>query len=384
MIGSVTFSQPPVQYCLSEKVPEQRCELNFSLTFAIIVVLSNLVKVVCMFLTLWRHDVLALITIGDAIESFLDRPDNFTKGFCIYSDRLVRLLLEWEHKAQAGSKMNFLPIIDVTRETFLDDPESRKWRPQKRRWWSAVPTVRWVASGLLYAILTFIATIAYVTIASHGIKSDWDNLRKEGLGSPVGNNIIGMNHSLFITVIIANLPQVVLSYIYVLFNSLYTCMLAGHEWTQFAKYRKTLRVTSPVGAQRSTYWLQLPYRYSLPLVILSSLLAWLASQSLFLVKIEVMGFNNGKRAVQADKSVLIGTLIMLGAILLGLRKYTSDMPIASISSGAISAACHRPDDDPDAAVLPLQWGVVSKTDGLGHCCFSSQLVTPPIPGHLYV
>lgn len=203
-----------------------------------------------------------------------------------------------------------------------------------------------------------------------------------------------------ITVIVANTPQVILSYVYIVFNSLYTCMVAGHEWTQFANHRKTLRVTSPVGAQRSTFWLQLPYRYSLPLVVLSSLLAWLASQSLFLVKIDVLDHNDtdGTRIVQPEKSILscgfspgaivlaiiVGTLIMLGAVLLGLRNYASEMPIASTGSAAISAACHASEDDRDAAVLPLKWGVVSKKDGVGHCCFSSKLVAPPIPGHMYM
>ncbi|KAI4176723.1 MAG: hypothetical protein LQ346_007820 [Caloplaca aetnensis] len=212
-----------------------------------------------------------------------------------------------------------------------------------------------------------------------------------------------MDKSLLATVIIANIPQTILSYVYILFNSLYTCMLAGHEWTQFAKHRKTLRVTSPVGAQRSTFWLQLPYRYSLPLVTCSSLLAWLASQSLFLVKIEVLEHDgpSGPRVVRPDKSVLscgfcpgaiilaiiVGTLIMLGAVVLGLRQYTSDMPIVSTSSAAISAACHRDSDDPDdpdASVLPLKWGLVSKRNGIGHCCFSSKPVIPLVLGRLYV
>ena len=34
-------------------------------------------------------------------------------------------------------------------------------------------------------------------------------------------------------------------------------------------------------------------------------------------------------------------------------------------------------------MLPVQWGVVSVKDGVGHCSFSSKLVGPPVPGSRY-
>lgn len=245
-----------------------------------------------------------------------------------------------------------------------------------------------------YIVLLVIGIVSCFA-ALKGSSAGWSSLRNMGIGNAVGNNISPMSNSMLVTVIIANIPQAILSYVYILFNSLYTCMVAGHEWTQLTKHRKTLRVTSPVGAQRSTFWLQLPYRYSLPLLTMTSLLAWLASQSLFVVKIDVL---DNDRIVRSDKSILscgfspgaivlamiVVTLIMLGAVLLGLRKYTSEMPIASTGSAAISAACHRLEDDPDAAVLPLKWGVASKKDGIGHCCFSSKPVAPPKAGQMYV
>ncbi|KAL8727294.1 MAG: hypothetical protein Q9181_005758 [Wetmoreana brouardii] len=383
-----------VQYCLSEEVPEQ-CQLNFSLLFAVVVVISNFVKVVCMFLILWRHDKSALITIGDAIGSFLDHPDPHTRGLCILPPHLIQLLLERRQGGSQGAPgSGFAPAIVTTKNDFLNDPKSRQWRPGVRRWWHAVAISRWLLCSFLYLVMFLIAIIFYFE-GLHGQSTGWSSLSHFGIGDVVGNNIITMNNSMFATVIIANLPQVIISYIYVLFNSLYTCMVVGREWTQFATNRKTLRVSSPVGAQRSTYWLQLPYRYSVPLIISSSLLAWLASQSLFMVKINVL--DDYTRTVQADKSILscgyspgaivlaiiVGTLIMLGAALLGLRTYTPGMPLAATCSAAISAACHAPEDDPDAAVLPVQWGVVSVKDGIGHCCFSSKLVAPPIPGQMY-
>lgn len=390
----------PLQYCLSERVPEQ-CELDFNVQFAILVIISNLAKVICMFLVVWRHDESTLITIGDAIQSFMNRPDPHTKGFCTVPDHLLEVLIRWASRAPQA--MDALAPhdadINLMQKKFMDEPRFREWRPPSRRWWSAPAISRWVLCVLLYISLFAGAMSAYFT-STGGHPDSWSALRSAGLGTPVGNNILNMNSSMFITVIIANLPNVILSYVYILFNSLFTCMVAGHEWTQFARHRRTLRVTSPVGRQRSTYWLQLPYRYSFPLVVLSSLLAWLASQSLFLVRINVLDHNttDGARVVQSDKSILscgysigaivlaiiVGTLIMLGALLLGLRKYSSDMPIASTSSAAISAACHAMDGDVDAAVLPLKWGVASQEGEVGHCCFSSRVVAPPVPGVIYM
>ena len=70
------------------------------------------------------------------------------------------------------------------------------------------------------------------------------------------------------------------------------------------------------------------------------------------------------------------------------------MPLAGSCSAAISAACHQPSNDPDAAEKPLLWGVPddclsadhgdTRTDtGVGRCCFTSLPALPPKQGHAY-
>ena len=66
--------------------------------------------------------------------------------------------------------------------------------------------------------------------------------------------------------------------------------------------------------------------------------------------------------------------MLLAVIATGFRKLKSEMPVASSCSFALAAATHRPEDDHDAAVLPVKWGEIP-TDGsedVGHCCFTSQ------------
>ena len=89
------------------------------------------------------------------------------------------------------------------------------------------------------------------------------------------------------SVLVANMPQLILSFAYFTYNALFTSMLAGLEWSQMAWQKKSLRVSQkPQGEQRSSYFLQLPYRYAIPLSGCSAVMHWLTSQSIFLIAVE--------------------------------------------------------------------------------------------------
>lgn len=55
------------------------------------------------------------------------------------------------------------------------------------------------------------------------------------------------------------------------------------EWSVMSTRYKALRVTNPQGQQSSTYFLQLPYRYSVPILITSILLHWVLSGCIYLL-----------------------------------------------------------------------------------------------------
>lgn len=52
-------------------------------------------------------------------------------------------------------------------------------------------------------------------------------------------------------------------------------------------------VTYPKGQQRSTYYLQLPYRYVIPLMILLVAMHFLTSQSIFLARLQYWDWTGG-------------------------------------------------------------------------------------------
>jgi hypothetical protein len=191
-------------------------------------------------------------------------------------------------------------------------------------------------------------------------------------------------------------------------------MLLGYEWSTYAHHRKGLRVSrAAAGSQRSTYFLQLPYRFALPLMALSGILHWLVSQSIFLVAIDVYDWD-GARGMARDpwiylpsveiqngwKScgyspiailnvVILGALMVAGIIGFGFVPFRRGMNLVGSCSVAISAACHlrgiEEGDGYAAAMGKLRWGDVGggDEDGVGHCAFSTKDVVGPTVGKMY-
>jgi hypothetical protein len=82
-------------------------------------------------------------------------------------------------------------------------------------------------------------------------------------------------------VIIANLPQVALSVAYLAYNGLFTRMLSEREWSHLSLKFQPLRVSRPKGLQKESYRLQLPMRWSIPLMVTSGVLHWLISNCIY-------------------------------------------------------------------------------------------------------
>lgn len=159
------------------------------------------------------------------------------------------------------------------------------------------------------------------------------------------------------SVLVANSPQLALSFLYFAVNTVLTSMSSANEWSHFSvkfaeKHQpKLLRTSNPVGQQRATHFLQLPFRFAIPLVAVAILLHWLISQSIFLVvvasynadgslsspfRIATCGFSPISMIF-----VMIGGIVMLLCLLgISMIKLDGTVPIVSSCSAAISAACH--------------------------------------------
>ncbi|KAJ5726248.1 uncharacterized protein N7483_007605 [Penicillium malachiteum] len=210
--------------------------------------------------------------------------------------------------------------------------------------------------------------------------------------------------------VLANTPQVAITFTYFWYNHVLTNMLANAEWSSYRVKRKSLRVTTPAekSDQRSIHYLSLPWRYSIPLLAVSTLLHWLVSQSFFYVYAIPWADNQifedqvlsqlGYLWLPMLLAVLLGAVMMILLIGMSFRKYKSLIPVADSRSAAISAACHPPKDEDmeNAAYGKLMWTETPGPtwwdsfedeikEGKGHCSFTSVQAgtSSPILGRLY-
>lgn len=371
-----------VSYCLSQ-THEEHCKLQFSVQILVAVIICNAIKCAAMFCVAWHHRETTFITFGDAIASWLDNPDPATAGRCSEGIR------------SAARKPNGHQA-----------PQPQPIRLATHRWKHGVSIKRWITTILILtvALLTSCACLG-LTVAQMK-RSTPDTIVSLGFGVVNANMLFnGGNEQgsggLASSVLFANMPQVILSLVYLSLNAFVTCMLLADEYSRYEVHRRPLRVTTPVGKQRATYWLQLPYTYGLPLIATSATLHWLISQSLFLVRVE--SYSEGKPYESYEDSgnsssavglspapmlavVVLGTCITAITLGMGFRKLRGRaMPVAASCSFALAAASHRPLTDVDAAVLPVRWGEVAEmgTVDVGHCCFTSQEVVHVVPGRKY-
>ena len=393
-----------VDSCLAEVAP-QNCKLQYSLPLMVVVTIFIAIKAIAICYVSFRQEV-PILTMGDAVASFLKNHDQLARGRCLLSMNDVR---KW---------------VEGAYPEWLHD---RKWKfdDNPKQWRSAVPSGRWSFGVVSYVLLgssspTWILTslwwnrycisiLACVSLLLYGFSQmdDSSGIWTVGLQALDSRTLITGNWptSLIGNTLIANLPQLIYSVIYFALNSIITTMTMASEWSQYAVQPKGLRVSShPQMSQRSTYFLSLPYRYALPLIGTSGILHWLISQSLFLVGIEaytadlkhdpMSDLNTcGYSPIAIVCSIIVGAVMVASLVVLGFKRFKSAMPVAGSCSLAIAAACYpatRPADDSRAVwlhqnmeYLPLQWGVVSSDGEVGHCSFSCEKVSMPKKGELY-
>ena len=205
----------------------------------------------------------------------------------------------------------------------------------------------------------------------------------------------------------ANLPQLLLTQLYLLYNNLFTRKSICREWMTYGKKPQVLRVTNPKGQQKASYYLGLPWTYALLLQAGSFTMHWLASQSIYNVNIAVFDWAGKPVAITTDGSptgsgfgpdstneffrvgisclaLVIGMAVCVVLLILGwiddFRRLPSGMSLVGSCSAAISAACHTKHDKLEEMVQkPLEWGIVSTSQEISHCTFTDKIGSTRIP-----
>ncbi|KAI0193810.1 hypothetical protein F4808DRAFT_355826 [Astrocystis sublimbata] len=334
-----TYGPLEADYCVSQKYVGD-CKLELQLNILIIVCIVCILKtgVELIFMVASRHR-RPLITPGDAICSFIMISDKTTAGLCTYERRDFKSL----------------------RKKYWRDPYTKSTSPRtlnhnKTVLGSSVPTEVWslhlIPCGIILGVISF-----YFFANPH------PSFNASNFGQSISNPAF-LNHinrrafanrqlSLLSTAFIVNLPQLVLSNFYVTLNSIFTYFIVELEWASFGEVYKTLRVTNKKGEQRSTHRLQLPYRYSIPLLLSSTVLHWLYSKSIYVAiyeghsgyypyeSIQNYGFNGAQVSPSALLISIILTFVAVPLpLLFAIRPRSSPMVVGGTCSAVISAACH--------------------------------------------
>lgn len=405
LAGNFTLFDNPIQYCYSEVAEMSSCQLQYVSYIIYVVVICNVVKFLCMCAAarfLWNLNEPILATIGDAVSSFLESPDETTKGHCLLDGEAIR----------AGVWTSKIAKYDPT---YKRKPYTKLYHASSatRWWWTIILCTSYLIVGFVLFGLSFQLAEGISRAAIFKMKfGQVDSGMILGLGGSSGMGLIR-------DVIVANSFQLALSTTYFLYNSLYTAQCGALEWSSYISKRKTLRVTWPRGQQRSTYYLQLPYRYGIPLTALLIAMHFLISQSIFLARLR---YYNGLGEVDDNNSFTdvgfspvanlttccVGAAMILAQVLHACRKLDNRMPIHGNKSAVISAMCHPEEAGPlkarkyasfdhvqaeSTATMPLTWGVTSEPGSIsgnddakksmGHCSFTEYMVDLPVSGKKY-
>ena len=127
-----------VQHCWAEKA-EEKCSLVVELGTSVAVLVCNLIIICNICFTFYWMRTKTLITIGDAVESFLNSPDSETAGLCTYSS--ATLNLKWSLEKLATS---WGPILGEDRFKRALAKLQKPWKPKRLRWWRSASPSRYI------------------------------------------------------------------------------------------------------------------------------------------------------------------------------------------------------------------------------------------------
>ncbi|KAE9373243.1 hypothetical protein N431DRAFT_226530 [Stipitochalara longipes BDJ] len=331
--SSWTVYGHPILYCLSEKSSEP-CSVKFSSGIAVAVITCNVIKVLTMFYILWKVDIADTITCsGDAIASFLKREDDYTHNMSMASRR------EFNQRGWYAGQPNRPP----------------------RRWGGAASKGRWCTtiSVMVLAIVVVLIVLAYAlsSASTKGYSTSISSLWSLGLGT-VNPELLAFSDNAGTPVtlaLLANLPQLILAFIYFIYNAMFRLLFSTEDYARFAFSAQYLMVSTPVGKQRGTWFLGFPMLWAGPMLVLQTFLHWFVSQSFFVVQVSVFDefgvldnnfasiSNCGFSPMSIICAVIVAGVMMVITVGLGLRGLKKGgPPVVGNCSAAVAAACHPP------------------------------------------
>ncbi|KAK1844228.1 hypothetical protein CCHR01_13129 [Colletotrichum chrysophilum] len=257
-----------IEYCLAEpRDLSGACGVALSKPLLLAVVVSVLIKLVACIITIqFLGSEEPLVTPGDAVASFISKAD-----VNIEQPGFSNLSIFTEAKKRKKDNVAY------------EHAGPTQWVNASRTTGACISSKAWISTYviLVFGVVVAIACCAKQLSSSIPLSRRW--IKTNPAESKSVLSAIDGGVAFISSVLVANIPQLYLSFWYLAYNTLITRMEMAREWSRFSTGYRPLRVSSPRGQQIDTYRLQLPYRQSIPLITASIVLHWLLSNSLFVI-----------------------------------------------------------------------------------------------------
>lgn len=361
-IGSGLYNhQDRVAYCLAEVLDadsdENACIIGVSNIVLLVVTLCVLAKTAQSLLVtrklVWRpNPEPPVVTLGDAIDSFLRRPERTASKMCT---------LEQSDFARPWWSLPWSKPPAV-----VPPSGPRPWKSSGSRRASALPLPSRVLTATLFisvlvASLTFFgfALRTAKRIEPFGVASQSFILLGRSGSSSSSSSYSG---NLIAYIILSNIPQLVISICHLRLNAVLTRLCVAKEWHEMSIAYRPLRTTEPKGEQTGRYTLQMPLAWAVPSILLSMVLHFLVASSLY-VFVSKGGYLTSDAVGEEEGSgqfvglgystsamlcaILLFAVMMLVPVWLARGYLPGDGPdtggrsvLVGTNSLAVAAACH--------------------------------------------
>lgn len=131
---TVAPEQWPIDHCLSQRIPDEGCKLEYSVLILAAIIGCDLVKIIVVVLMLIVLKETPCVTLGDAIAHFLRYPDTSTGDRCLM-----------DQKRTLCDSMNFLIHNEDASPFWAQAMPAQpvKWTPSRKRWYHSPSPERW-------------------------------------------------------------------------------------------------------------------------------------------------------------------------------------------------------------------------------------------------
>lgn len=380
----------PVSSCLAQPVDstDESCTVNANATLFIIVLALNIFSLVVTACVLFLKRFVPLVTLGDAIASFLHGPDPATRSNALLT------------KANLATGLGGWGFT-----------EGKYWAPtHSPRYFRTVSRSQWINFGVwLFVVVALAISALALTLASQIISPPVLST----FGAPSAHNtyLVPTSTPLPALNVAVAVPQFLLAGLYFSSNGLLTAFSLTRESASYAvspkgtKWRPLRVSAEPVGHQTTSLFLTLPRPVSWALAIWFAGMGFVLSQAFFVVALtsasEPDMFVLGVGLSGVALVVLLGMLVILAIVVaaLSVTKVRSAAmadgralgnPLAfegGSCSAVISARCHRVPEEVEVWWGKVAWGVVELRDGENvtrHVTYSTKEVKELDGSHQYV